>query len=61
MSVRVIGSEVRAAFSSFAHRWNLTNSVLGMGTHHWWRRILMRLAPQMKSGFALDVVPGRGT
>ncbi len=60
MTVRVIGSEVRAMFGSIAHRYDLTNSVLSMGTHHLWRRTLVRMAPEMKTGLALDVCTGTG-
>ena len=60
MTVRVIGSEVRAMFGSIAHRYDLTNSVLSMGTHHLWRKTLVRMAPELKDGLALDVCTGTG-
>lgn len=60
MNIKVIGSEVRQMFGSIAHRYDLANSVLSFGTHHCWRRSLVRLAPERQNGVALDLCTGTG-
>lgn len=60
MSVQVIGTEVRAMFGSIAHRYDVTNSVLSMGIHHWWRRVLVRQLPSSRSSLVLDLCSGTG-
>lgn len=60
MTVRVIGTEVRQMFGSIAHRYDLTNSVLSMGIHHWWRRVLVRQLPSSRDALVLDLCSGTG-
>lgn len=48
--------EVRAMFSSIAHRYDLTNSVLSCGMHYLWRRELIRQTPH--SHRILDLCTG---
>ncbi|MBX7143864.1 MAG: bifunctional demethylmenaquinone methyltransferase/2-methoxy-6-polyprenyl-1,4-benzoquinol methylase UbiE [Oligoflexia bacterium] len=57
---RVVGPEVRVMFGSIAERYDITNSVLSMGTHYLWRRRLFHYVPTLAQGIALDVCTGTG-
>ncbi|MBN8549412.1 MAG: ubiquinone/menaquinone biosynthesis methyltransferase [Deltaproteobacteria bacterium] len=47
-------------FGSIAHRYDLTNSVLSMGIHRFWRRVLVQQLPTSKDALVLDLCSGTG-
>lgn len=55
---RVRAGEVRAMFGSIARRYDLTNSVLSFGIHHYWRQRLVRMIPVRDDALVLDVCTG---
>lgn len=56
---RVVAHEVQAMFGSIAPRYDLTNSVLSMGIHHLWKRLVVRRVPR-GVGPVLDLCTGTG-
>lgn len=54
------GRQVNEMFASIAPRYDLTNSVLSLGIHHWWRRRLIRLAGIAPGQHVLDCATGAG-
>lgn len=59
-SETVKASRVREMFDSIAHRYDLGNSVLSFGIHHYWRKRLLALVPDSAQAAALDVCTGTG-
>ena len=53
---------VQEMFSAIAPRYDLANSVLSAGIHHWWRRYFVRLIPRELSSprLILDLCTGTG-
>lgn len=51
---------VREMFAEIAPRYDLTNSVLSFGIHHWWRRRLLSLAKIVAGERVLDCATGTG-
>src|SRR5262245_50464153 len=60
MPRRVISSQVQEMFGSIAGRYDLANSVLSFGIHHYWRKRLIGLLPKDPSLLALDLCTGTG-
>lgn len=56
--VSVRGGDVRAMFGSIARRYDLTNSVLSFGIHHYWRQRLVRMITRSENSLVLDVCTG---
>lgn len=55
-----VGSEVQTMFASIAKRYDLTNTVLSMGTHHLWKnRLVGKLDPKQDIR-VLDLCCGTG-
>lgn len=52
--------KVQAMFGSIANRYDLGNSVLSFGIHHYWRWRLLRMVASQSDGIALDVCTGTG-
>ena len=50
--------QVRAMFSSIASRYDLANSVLSFGLHHWWKRRLLAHLSEAQEGVVLDLCTG---
>jgi demethylmenaquinone methyltransferase/2-methoxy-6-polyprenyl-1,4-benzoquinol methylase len=51
---------VQKMFSDIAPRYDLVNSVLSFGVHHYWRKVLVRLLPPSKDKIVLDLCTGTG-
>ena len=60
MATKVEAKKVQAMFGDIAGRYDLTNTVLSLGIHHLWRQSLIKMAPELKDGLALDVCTGTG-
>lgn len=60
MTLAVAGKEVSRMFASIAPRYDLANTVLSFGVHHWWRKCLVNLVPANKDYVALDLCCGTG-
>ncbi|MCB0317589.1 MAG: ubiquinone/menaquinone biosynthesis methyltransferase [Bdellovibrionales bacterium] len=60
MQHKIEAKKVQAMFANIASRYDLTNTVLSMGIHHIWRRKLVKMAPALTNGLALDVCTGTG-
>ena len=58
MTAEVVASEVRQMFGSIAKRYDLTNSVMSFGIHHWWRYRMLKLAPRQTDLTVLDLCTG---
>lgn len=58
MTARVVSSEVRQMFGSIAKRYDITNSVMSLGIHHWWRYRMLKLAPKTPNLTVLDLCTG---
>ena len=58
MTARVVSSEVQQMFGSIASRYDLTNSVMSFGIHHWWRHRMLKLAPKRPDLTVLDLCTG---
>lgn len=56
---KVVAHEVQAMFGSIAPRYDITNSVLSMGIHHLWKRLVVRRVPA-GVGPVLDLCTGTG-
>src|SRR5579884_684420 len=52
---------VRRMFGAIAPRYDLTNTVISLGLHRWWKRLAARLAAVPPGGRAADVCCGTGT
>ncbi len=52
--------QVQGMFNSIAHRYDRANTVLSFGIHHLWRSALMKMAPKIPNGVALDLCTGTG-
>src|SRR5579884_4044858 len=51
---------VRRMFGAIAPRYDLTNTVISLGLHRWWKRLAARLAAVPPGGRAADVCCGTG-
>ena len=58
MTARVVANEVQQMFGSIAGRYDLTNSVMSLGIHHWWRYRLLKHAPKESDLTVLDLCTG---
>ncbi len=56
----MVESRVKTTFSSIAHRYDVTNSVLSLGLHKLWKKKLVKLLPDFDSPFVLDLCCGTG-
>jgi demethylmenaquinone methyltransferase / 2-methoxy-6-polyprenyl-1,4-benzoquinol methylase len=57
---RVKEDAVQRMFTAIARYYDLNNSLLSFGLHHWWKRRAITLVPRMTGGRALDVGAGTG-
>lgn len=55
-----MSEEVRQMFASISGRYDLINTVLSFGTHHWWRRKAVRLSGVKEGMNVLDCATGTG-
>ena len=51
---------VQKMFSKIAPRYDLANSVLSFGIHHYWRRVLAGMLPESGDKLVLDLCSGTG-
>lgn len=51
---------VQRMFTAIAGRYDLNNSLLSFGLHHWWKRVAVRSVPEVPGGQALDLGAGTG-
>src|SRR5262245_36496986 len=59
MPPAIVASKVERMFGAIAPRYDLTNSVLSFGIHHWWKRKLVRMLPRGERR-VLDLCTGTG-
>ncbi len=55
-----VTTEVKEMFGSIAPKYDLANTVLSFGSHHLWKRWLVRLLPQSSNLKVLDLCTGTG-
>lgn len=60
MTYKVIGQDVCRLFASVAPKYDLVNSVLSFGIHHYWRFRALRMFSPKNSGVVLDLCTGTG-
>ncbi len=53
-------TDVAEMFNRISHRYDLANSILSLGIHHFWRRALVNLLPPAKLMEVLDLCTGTG-
>lgn len=55
-----MSEQVRTMFASIAGKYDITNSVLSMGTHHKWRKTTVKMSGAAKGMSVLDCATGTG-
>ncbi|MEX2402941.1 MAG: bifunctional demethylmenaquinone methyltransferase/2-methoxy-6-polyprenyl-1,4-benzoquinol methylase UbiE [Balneolales bacterium] len=55
-----MSEQVRTMFASIADKYDITNSVLSMGTHHRWRKTAVKMSGAAKGMSVLDCATGTG-
>lgn len=55
-----MSEQVRTMFASIAGRYDITNSVLSMGTHHRWRKAAVKMSGASEGMSVLDCATGTG-
>jgi len=55
-----VNHPVAEMFGSIAPKYDLTNSILSFGTHHFWKRALIKKVPIVPIDSALDLCSGTG-
>lgn len=56
----MVGTDVNRLFASVAPKYDLVNSVLSLGIHHYWRYRALNLLTPKKDGRVLDLCTGTG-
>lgn len=55
-----MSEEVRSMFASIAGKYDITNSVLSMGTHHRWRKTAVKMSGAVEGMSVIDCATGTG-